>query len=421
MKKFLVYILVIAIAIASLISLAACNDKGDGEFKIGVIHIADPAHPGYSQAHDKGIVAMQKELELKDSQIIRKNMVADDDAAATKVAIEDCIAEGAKFIIGTSFAYGPTMVEMAIEYPNVIFAHGSGFLDEPDNLNVYFGRIYQARYLSGIVAGLKTKTNKLGYVSAFGTDIAETCSGINAFALGAASVNSAATVDVRILNSWYDPANEEAAADALIEAGCDVIAQHCDTSNPQIAAEKAGNEVFGIGYNTDMTPDAPSSHLTATVWDWGVYYKEATKVAMKCFEGGTFDVTPWKEYGNYYGKNDIGTGFVGLSPFNEDIIEEDTIEIINFAKGLMEGGKWDVFSGYALSFVKGEITDDFTWQISIKEKALMTNKGTVIVDAGGTPVKDDVIQVSMNYFVYNVNSEAVEDDGDGDGDGGAIG
>lgn len=404
MKKFLVYILVIAIAIASFISFTACKDTKDDEFVVGVIHIADPAHPGYSQAHDKGIIAMQQELGLKDSQIIRKNNIDDTDAAATKVAIEDCIAEGAKMIIGTSFNYGPTMEEMAIAYPEIIFAHGSGYLDAPDNLNVYFGRIYQARYLSGIVAGLKTTTNKLGYVSAFGTVIAETCSGINAFALGAASVNPNATVDVRLLNSWYDPDNEKAAAEALIQAGCDVIAQHCDTSNPQIAAEQAGANVFGIGYNTDMTPDAPTSHLTSTVWDWGVYYKIAVKVAMKCFEGGNFNVTPWKEFGNYYGENDIGTNFVGLSPFNKGIIAEDTIEIVNFAKGLMEGGNWDVFSGYALNFAKVENANGFTWEINVEEKALMTNTGDEIVAAGGASLEDGVMQSSMNYFVYNVNN-----------------
>ena len=121
----------------------------------------------------------------------------------------------------------------------------------------------------------------MGYVSAYGTEYAETCSGINGFALGVQAVNPDATVYVKELGNWFDEVNEYAFAEELINSyNCGVIAQHCDSAQPQLAAEKAG--VFGCGYNSDMTKDAPNAHLTAPVWNWDVYYKLAIETAMAC-------------------------------------------------------------------------------------------------------------------------------------------
>ena len=357
---------------------AIAKDK----IKVGVIHIGDPADgAGYSYAHDLGIQDMQKNLGLADSQIVRKNNVSDGDAAAIRNAIEDCIAQGCNIIFGTSFGYMDTLEALAAEHPEVLFSHGTGYKSNGTNFNNYFGRIYQARYLAGIAAGLKTKTNKIGYVSAYGTDLAETCSGINAFALGVQSVNPEAKVYVKELKSWFDPANETAYAEALINMGCDVISQHCDTANPQIAAEKAG--VFGCGYNSDMTKDAPKAHLTATIWHWGVYYTEAVQAAID----GT-----WVEFGNYY--KGAKEGLVDVSPLSENCVE-GTQEKIDAVKALYKDGSWDVFSGVKLSF-----NADNT--IVKTDVALKTNDGTEIVPAGGKSVEDSVITGTMNYFVEGV-------------------
>ena len=324
---------------------------------------------------------MQKNLGLTDSQIVRKLNISDSDSAAIKTAIEECIAEKCNLIFATSYGYMDTVEALAAEYPDVYFSHGTGYKSNDKNFNNYFGRIYQARYLSGIAAGLKTKTNKIGYVAAYGTELAETCSGINAFALGVQSVNPDAKVYVKTLNSWFDPDNETAYANALISMDCDVIAQHCDTANPQIAAEKAG--VFGCGYNSDMTAQAPKAHLCATVWHWGVYYTAAAEAVVN----GT-----WKEFGNYY--KGLAEGLVGVSPLSDNCVA-GTQEKIDAATALIKSGDWDVFSGVKLTF------DDKN--AIVKTNAdLKDNNGNTIVAAGGKSVEDSVITGTMNYFVEGV-------------------
>ena len=239
--------------------------------KVGVIHIGNPADgSGYTFAHDQGIVEMQKSLGLSESQIIRKNNVNDTDPTATETAILECIEEGANIVFGTSWGYMDTLEALADEYPDVIFSHGSGYKSNDKNFNNYFGRIYQARFLTGIAAGLKTESNIVGYVAAMGKDNSEVTGGLNAFAMGVYSVNPDAKVYVKVTNSWYSPEEETNAAKALLAEGCDVIAQHCDTPNPQLEAEKAG--AFGIGYNSDMSKDAPKATITSAVWNWGAYY-----------------------------------------------------------------------------------------------------------------------------------------------------
>ena len=168
-----------------------------------------------------------------------------------------------------------TCAALAESYPNVFFSHATGYQSNGKNFNHYFGRIYQPRYLAGIAAGMKTETNKIGYVSAMGSENGECTSGINAFAMGVASVNPDAVVEVKVTNSWYDPEGEGQAAQALLDNGCDVIAQHCDTNNPMIAARDAG--AWGIGYNSDMTAEVGDAVLTSVVWNWGAYYTQAVK------------------------------------------------------------------------------------------------------------------------------------------------
>lgn len=396
MKKVLSILLALVMVV---LCFAACGntqdaDQGDktqtatiaaipkDQLKIGVIHIGDPADgSGYSYTHDLGIQGMQKNLGLSDDQIVRQLNISDSDTTAIRNAIEDCIAQGCNVIFGTSYGYMDTMEALANEHPDVIFSHGTGYKSNGSNLNNYFGRIYQARYLAGIAAGLKTKTNKIGYVSAYGTELAETCSGINAFALGVQSVNPDAVVYVKELKSWFDPANETAYAEALINMGCDVISQHCDTANPQIAAEKAG--VFGCGYNSDMTKDAPKAHLTATIWNWDVYYTAAVQAVI---DGN------WVEFGNYY--KGVKEGLCDVSPLSANCVP-GTQEKIDAVKALYNDGSWDVFTGVKLSF-------DENNNVIKTDAALKDNTGKEIVPAGGPSVEDSVITGSMNYFVEGV-------------------
>jgi basic membrane protein A len=162
--------------------------------------------------------------------------------------------------------------KLSKEYPEVTFFHCSGY-KQTENMSNYFGRMYQPRYLSGIIAGMKTETNKIGYVAAF--PIPEVIRGINAFTLGVQSVNPDAEVEVVWTSTWYNPATEKEAAVSLLDAGADVITQHQDTVGPQQAAEERG--AYSIGYNTDMRDMAPKAYMTAPVWNWGPYYIEQVK------------------------------------------------------------------------------------------------------------------------------------------------
>ena len=301
------------------------------KIKVGVIHLTDPAEgSGYTYTHDLGIQGMQQNLGLSDDQIIRKINVDDTDEKATEKAIKECIDEGCNVIFATSWGYMEKVSEMAEKYPDVYFSHGTGYMSNGKNFNNYFGRIYQARYLSGIVAGMNTTANKIGYVAAMDDSNSEVTGGIDAFALGIYSVNPDAKVYVKVTNSWYDPKAEKAAAKKLLDMGCDVITQHCDTSYPQTMAQEKG--VYGIGYNSDMSKEAPEACLCSVIWNWSAYYTTAVQSIMD----GTWDGS------NYYGgMNENLVGITELANF----CKEGTVEKVEEAKKKILSGENGVFDG----------------------------------------------------------------------------
>ena len=394
MKKFIALLM----ALVMVLSLAACGageSEGEtaAEFKVGAIYINSKNDTaGYTFAHHNGIVTAMKELGLNpETQLVIVDEVPEDKEQVL-AAVDTLVGEGANIIFGISFGYIDAMEEAANEYTDVIFSHGTGYKSNSTNFNNYFGRAYQARYLAGIAAGLKSLeigNNNIGYVAAYGTEYAETASGINGFALGVQAVNPDATVYVKKLGNWADEVNESAFAVELIESyNCGVISQHCDSAQPQIAAENAG--VFGCGYNSDMTPDAPKAHLTAAIWNWNVYYRTAMEAAMACGTADKFVETMGSSA--YYGG--LKEGFVDVSPLSENCAA-GTQEIIDEVKALMVSGEWDVFSG-----VKLEIAADGT--ITKVDAPLVDNAGNEIVAAGGASVEDGVITGTMNYYVAGV-------------------
>lgn len=362
-------LMAVLLASVMVFALAACAGGKGGtseneELKIGVIHIGDPADgAGYSYAHDQGIVKACEKLGVKESQIIRQKNVADNDPEAVKRAISTCIEQGAKAIFATSYGYMDTCDTMAKDYPDVIFSHCSGYKSNATNFNNYFGRIYEARYLAGIAAGMKTETNKIGYVAAQNIDNPEVTGGIDAFALGVKSVNKDAVVNVKVTSTWFDLALEKAAAEALLSAGCDVIAQHQDTAQPQIAAQEAGK--WGVGYNSDMSKEAPKAVLTSVVWNWEVYYENAIKAIMD----GTWKAT------KYFGT--MKDGLVDVTTMAENC-KPGTAEAVQAAKDKIVKEDFRVFSG--------EIKD---------------NKGNVVCKDGEI-LEDDYIAGQINWYADNV-------------------
>lgn len=334
------------------------------DIKVGVIHITDPAEgSGYTYTHDLGIQGMQSNIGLDDSQIVRKNNVSDSDATAIENAIRECIEEGCNVIFATSWGFMDTCEALSEEFPDVIFSHGTGYKCNGVNFNNYFGRIYQARYLAGIAAGLKTESNKLGYVAAMGQENSEVTGGVNAFAMGAYSVNPDCEVYVKVTNSWFDPEGETQAAQALVDLGCDVIAQHCDTPNPQTVAEQNG--VWGVGYNSDMSKDAPDAVLTSVMWDWSVYYT----FAVQSIIDGTWTGE------NYFGG--MADGLVNIAPLS-DLCADGTQEAVDAARAQIIDEGFNVFDG-----------------------VIETNDGSTVGEEGST-LSDSDITGSMNWYFKNV-------------------
>ncbi|MDR1515343.1 MAG: BMP family ABC transporter substrate-binding protein [Synergistaceae bacterium] len=301
--------------------------------KIGVIHVSDPGseNSGYAYSHYLGIEKMKNELGLRDDQIINKVNVSDEDMPAAEMAIRECVSSGANIIFATSWNYMDLCEKLALEYPGVAFAHASGFKYNDTNFTNYFGRIYQARYLSGVVAGLKTVTGKIGYVAAMGRESGEVTVGLDAFAMGVESVNPDARVYVCVIHRWLDPPGESQAAKYLIAEGCDVIAQHCNTPNPQIEAQRAG--VWGIGFNSDMRGDAPDATVVSVIWDWGVYYSRLVQSVID----GTFTTSPYM--------GDIKDGMVRLTQFNERLLPPETVLAVDLAYERIKNGEIGIFEG----------------------------------------------------------------------------
>jgi len=298
--------------------------------KVGFVHISDPSDKGYTYNHDLGTQHMQAALGLRDDQVISKYNVPE--SAECDTAIRELVEAGCSIVFCTSFGFEDYMLAVAEEYPEVEFCHATGYQAATaglPNVHNYFGDIFEARYLSGIAAGLRTETNQLGYVTAM--PFAECISGYTAFYLGAKSVNPDVTMKVIYTNNWNDPTAEAAAAQALIDAGCDVLCQHADSTATQTTCE--ANGVWGVGYNSDMIEAAPNAVLTSAVWDWGIYLQ----YAVNCVLSGEEIAVDWS--------GGIADGVCNVSALNPNTVAEGTEEAINAAREKIISGELYVFTG----------------------------------------------------------------------------
>ena len=342
-----------AVAAAASMALTACGG-GDSssdttapadssvpagnDVKVAVVYLGVPDDKGWTYQHEQGILELEAELGIT---VKRVENVADN--ADSEATFEQLASEGYNLIFATSFGYGAPMAKVAANNPDACFewATGAKFLltkdgggeyatfdDVPANLGTYFGAAEEARYLSGIAAGKATNNGKIGYVAAF--PIPEVIRGINAFALGARSVNPDATVQVTWTKTWFDPTLEKQAAESLLDAGVDVIAQHQDTTAPGLAADAKGAK--WVGYNSDVKEAAPNAWLTAPTWDWGPYYIEATK----SMQGGKCMTD------EYYGN--MTDGMVTLASFGESV-DAETQTLINDKKAEIIAGTFAPFTG----------------------------------------------------------------------------
>ena len=314
----------IFVTIAAVMLIAGCGGstaKGE-KLKAGFVYVGPVEDAGWTKSHDDGRLAME-ELDFVGESVFVESVPEGADAVRV---ITELAESGCNMIFTTSFGYMDPTLEVAAKYPDVTFLHATGYKTDVNYTN-YMGKMYQSKYLAGIVAGNMSKSGKLGYVAPF--PIPEVVRLINAYTLGARSVNPKATVQVLWTNSWFDPVHEKEAANTMIADGCDVITQGTDSAGPQEAAEAAG--VYSIGYDSDMSMFAPTAHLTAPVWHWGIYYKDvATKV-----HNGTWTNEPiwW----------DMGTGITGLSPYNEVVPQEVRDQVAEVKVQILEDDQ--IFTG----------------------------------------------------------------------------
>lgn len=308
------------------------------DLKVGFIYIGDE-NEGYTAAHYKGAMEMKDALGLSDDQIIVKWNVPEDETA--KDAAMDLADQGCQIVFANSFGQESYVIEAAKEYPKVQFCHATGFQAASSglsNMHNYFTSIYEARYVSGVAAGLKLNQMieegklskdacKVGYVGAF--PYAEVISGYTSFFLGVRSVCPQATMEVKYTNSWASFDLEKEAADALISDGCVLLSQHADTTGAPTACESAG--VPCVGYNISMIATAPDQALTSASNDWGVYVTEAVKHVLD----GTVIPVDWCK--------GFSDGAVLITELNDKAVAPGTREKADEVEKKLASGELHVF------------------------------------------------------------------------------
>ena len=318
MKRFFFPLL----ALLAVLALPSTGFAGDKPVSIGFVYVSPAGEAGWSYSHD---LARQALAALPGVTTMYRDSVPEGrDAEQT---IREMAETGCDIIFTTSFGYMEPTLKVARDFPGTTFLQCSGYKTAP-NVSSYFGRMYQARFLTGMVAGAMTKQNVIGYVAAY--PLPEVIRGINAFTLGARSVNPLATVNVMWTQTWYDEAREKATAFALIDTGADVIAQHQDSPAPQRAAEERG--VYSVGYHTDMSRFAPNAHLVAAVWNWIPFYMDV----LGKVRNGT-----WKTSDVWSG---LESGIVGISAFGPMVPQEVRDKVLKYREAIIRGD-YAVFSG----------------------------------------------------------------------------
>ena len=341
---------------------ATATGPGAGSKKVGFIFVGPKDDYGYNQAAYQGsqaVAAKFPELEV----LTAENVPEDDNA--TRV-MEKMISDGAKIIFATSYGHFDPALKVAAAHPDVVVIQQGNFIKDavPANSGTYFGTVYEPVYLAGIAAGKATKTNKLGYVYAF--PIPQTIANINAFELGALSVNPKVETLVVNTSNWCDPAKQAEAAKSLFAQDVDVITQHQDcTATITKAAEEAGKMV--VGYHADASTLAPKGWVTGSEWSWGDLYSDIVQTAID----GKF--TGSKYNANYrVGFKDGGNPFV-QSKFGS-MVDDPTKTLIDEAKAKISGADGSPFIGPVLAQDGSEM-----FPAGVPDYATVESKNTVFV------------------------------------------
>jgi simple sugar transport system substrate-binding protein len=338
---------------------AAAPAPAPEPLKVGFVYVGPVGDAGWTFAHDLG----RRHIEQKFGDRIKTTFVEKvPEGPDAERVIRDLVTQGNKLVFATSFGFGDAMEKVARDHPDVFFEHATGYKTAP-NLRVYEGRFYEDAFMAGVVAGRMTKTDVLGFVASF--PIPEVLRNINAYTLGAQSVNPKVSTKVVWVNTWFDPPKESEAAQSLINAGADVLLQNTDSTAVLQTAEKNGKYAFG--WDSDMSAFAPKAHLASCVLTWGPYYEKAVDdVLNKTWTTGS---TKW---GTKEGMND----FVKIADFVPAEVKAEVDRI----KADLKAGTFAVF--------KGPIVDN-------------TGKEVLAKDA----VADDAWKGGINFYVKGIEGK----------------
>ncbi|HUN49872.1 MAG TPA: BMP family ABC transporter substrate-binding protein [Candidatus Sulfotelmatobacter sp.] len=331
-------------------------------FTVGFIYVGPHDDFGYNQAHAQGAAAVKK---MSGVAVLEEENVPED-VAVEKTMQSMIEQDGAKLLFPTSFGYfDPHILKLAPKYPNVRFEHAAGLWTDkmPKNIGSYFGWIFEAQHINGIVAGYATKSKKLGFVAA--KPIPQVLQNINAFTLGARLVHPDITTQVIFTGDWSMPVKEAEATNSLVDQGADVITCHVDSPKVVVqTAEKRGAKT--CGYHASQLALAPNGYLTGAEWNWEDLYPKFVGMAMK-----------GEPIPNFY-RGGFKEGLIKQSPYTAQVGAEAR-KHADDAKAQLTAGTYAIF--------KGPLAD---------------NKGQTVI-AGGTAIANsDVKLESMNYLVAGV-------------------
>jgi len=339
MKYFLMSL---ALLVASVV-LVSCSPEvtKSTAVRVAFIYIGPPGDGGWTYQHDQGRLYMESQTGIKSDTV--ENVPEGSDAERVLADL----ATNHDVIFATSFGYMDPVINVAKKFPKVVFLHATGY-KVAENVGTYTGKNWEASYLAGMVAGSLTKKNILGYVGAF--PIPEVIANINAYTLGAQSVNPKVKTYVVWSNTWFDPATERSAGASLIDKGADVLMAYQDSpATVQVASEKG---LFAGGNDSDMNKYAPMTYTTNPVWNWGAYYT----LIVKSVQAGT-----WKT-DQYVGS--MSDGLVDIAPIGEGV-PQDIKNKVNAKASEIKAGKFNPFTGPILDQEgKGRITAGDTVTLS---------------------------------------------------------
>ncbi|MDD9994005.1 MAG: BMP family ABC transporter substrate-binding protein [Rhodospirillales bacterium] len=339
MKK-LIGMVALALAMTFAAGAASAADK----LKVGFVYVGPIGDHGWTYAHDQGRLMVEEALGDQVETVYVENIPEGPDAER---AIERLARQGVGLIFTTSFGYMDPTIKVAKRFPDVKFEHATGY-KQSENVASYNARFHEGRYVIGQIAAKMSKSGIAGYIASF--PIPEVVMGINAFILGAQTVNPDFKLKVVWVNTWFDPGKEADAAKVLIGQGADIITQHTDSTAPLQIAEEEG--VLGFGQASDMIHFAPKAQLTAIIDEWGPYYVERAQAVLD----GT-----WESGDTWTG---MSAGTVVMAPYTN--MPDDVAAAAAETAAKIASGELNPFAGPVykqdgtLAVAEGEVMDDGT-------------------------------------------------------------